>query len=190
MNKKEFHLIVGITGASGVIYAVRLLEELAPLAHIKTHLVISGAGKQTLNDETDYSVQDLKNLCDYYYDIRDIGASIASGSFRANAMVILPCTIKTLSSIAHCYSENLISRAADVMLKESKPLLLCVRETPFHLGHIDLMKQAVQIGAKITPLMPAFYHRPKSLDDIINQGVMRVCDQLGIELDIAKRWKS
>lgn len=187
---KQSSLIVAITGASGVMYAVRLLEELQKVPHIQTHLVISQAAKQTIAAETDYSVQQIRQLADKCYDFRDIGASISSGSYRTLGMVVLPCSIKTLSGIAHSYTEDLITRAADVCLKERLPLLLCVRETPLHLGHLRLMVQATEIGAQIMPLMPAFYQQPQSIMDIINQGVTRICDQFKIELSeiLFKRW--
>lgn len=189
MNDKQ-HLIIGISGASGAIYAIRLLEVLKNLPHIETHLVISQAAKQTIAAETNYSMQKVRSLCDVFYDVRDIGAAISSGSFRTMGMVIVPCSIKTLSGIAHSYTDDLITRAADVCLKERKPLLLCVRETPLHLGHLRLMTEVAEIGAQIIPLMPAFYHKPQTLDDIINQSVNRLCDQLGIELpqDLFQRW--
>lgn len=183
-------LIIGITGASGAIYAVRLLEVLRSQTNIETHLIISNAAKQTLTVETDYSIQAVKALADKTYDVRDIGAAISSGSYRTLGMVILPCSIKTLSGIAHSYTDDLITRAADVCLKERNPLFLCVWETPLHLGHLRLMTQAAEIGATIMPLMPAFYHRPASLDDIINQSINRLCDQFGIELEreLFQRW--
>ncbi|PJG86419.1 UbiX family flavin prenyltransferase [Conservatibacter flavescens] len=187
--RKKQRLIIGITGASGAIYAVRLLE-LLKNTDIETHLIMSQAAKQTIVAETDYTVQQVRALADENHDFRDIGAKISSGSYRTLGMVILPCSIKTLSGIAHSYTNDLITRAADVCLKESKPLILCVRETPLHLGHLRLMVQAAEIGAKITPLMPAFYHRPQTLDDIINQSINRLCDQLDIELeqDLFQRW--
>ncbi|MFZ7163941.1 UbiX family flavin prenyltransferase [Avibacterium avium] len=188
MSKQR--LIIAITGASGAIYAIRLLEVLKNVPDLETHLIISNAAKQTLGAETDYSVQQVRALADQTYDVRDIGAAISSGSYRTLGMVILPCSIKTLSGIAHSYTDDLITRAADVCLKERNPLFLCVRETPLHLGHLRLMTQAAEIGATIMPLMPAFYHRPASLDDIINQSINRLCDQFGIELeqDLFQRW--
>lgn len=191
MRDKQ-RLIIGISGASGAIYAIRLLEVLREQTEIETHVVVSSAAKQTISAETDYSLQKVRSISSEFYDNRDIGAPISSGSFRTMGMVVVPCSIKTLSGIAHSYSEDLISRAADVCLKERKPLLLCVRETPLHLGHLRLMTQAAEIGAQIVPLMPAFYHQPQSVDDIINQSVNRLCDQLNITLkqDLFKRWQS
>lgn len=191
MRDKQ-RLIIGISGASGAIYAIRLLEVLHQQTEIETHVVVSSAAKQTISAETNYSLQKVWSISNEFYDNRDIGAAISSGSFRTMGMVVVPCSIKTLSGIAHSYSEDLISRAADVCLKERKPLLLCVRETPLHLGHLRLMTQAAEIGAQIVPLMPAFYHQPQSVDDIINQSVNRLCDQLNINLeqDLFKRWQS
>ena len=191
MRDKQ-RLIIGISGASGAIYAIRLLEVLREQTEIETHVVVSSAAKQTISAETDYSLQKVRSISSEFYDNRDIGAAISSGSFRTMGMVVVPCSIKTLSGIAHSYSEDLISRAADVCLKERKPLLLCVRETPLHLGHLRLMTQAAEIGAQIVPLMPAFYHQPQSVDDIINQSVNRLCDQLNLTLkqDLFKRWQS
>lgn len=191
MRDKQ-RLIIGISGASGAIYAIRLLEVLREQTEIETHVVVSSAAKQTISAETDYSLQKVRSISNEFYDNRDIGSAISSGSFRTMGMVVVPCSIKTLSGIAHSYSEDLISRAADVCLKEHKPLLLCVRETPLHLGHLRLMTQAAEIGAQIVPLMPAFYHQPQSVDDIINQSVNRLCDQLNITLkqDLFKRWQS
>ncbi|HEA3288810.1 UbiX family flavin prenyltransferase [Pasteurella multocida] len=190
MKNDKKRLIIGISGASGAIYAIRLLEVLKPLDHIETHLIISNAAKQTIAAETDYSIQAVKALADVNYDVRDIGAAISSGSYRTLGMIILPCSIKTLSGIAHSYTDDLITRAADVCLKERKPLVLCVRETPLHLGHLRLMTQAAEIGAQITPLMPAFYHHPKTVQDIVNQSVNRLCDQFEIQLaqDLFQRW--
>ncbi len=184
-------LIVGISGASGAIYGVRLLQVLRDVADVETHLVMSQAARQTLSLETDYSLRDVQALADVVHDARDIAASISSGSFKTSGMVILPCSIKTLSGIVNSYTDTLVTRAADVVLKERRPLVLCVRETPLHLGHLRLMTQAVELGAVIMPPVPAFYHRPQSLDDVINQTVNRVIDQFDIELpdDLFARWQ-
>lgn len=191
MKDKQHRLIIGISGASGAIYAIRLLEVLRTVPTIETHLIISQAAKQTIVAETTYTVQKVRSLSDEFYDNRDIGAAISSGSFRTMGMIIVPCSMKTLSGIAHSYTDDLLSRAADVCLKERKPLALCVRETPLHLGHLRLMTQAAEIGAQIVPLMPAFYHKPQSVDDIINQSVNRLCDQfdIALEQDLFERWK-
>lgn len=184
-------LIVGISGASGAIYGVRLLQVLRDVADVETHLVMSQAARQTLSLETDYSLRDVQALADVVHDARDIAASISSGSFKTAGMVILPCSIKTLSGIVNSYTDTLVTRAADVVLKERRPLVLCVRETPLHLGHLRLMTQAAELGAVIMPPVPAFYHRPQSLDEVINQTVNRVIDQFDIVLpdDLFTRWQ-
>ena len=184
-------LIVGISGASGAIYGVRLLQVLRDVTDIETHLVMSQAARQTLSLETDFSLREVQALADVTHDARDIAASISSGSFQTLGMVILPCSIKTLSGIVHSYTDGLLTRAADVVLKERRPLVLCVRETPLHLGHLRLMTQAAEIGAVIMPPVPAFYHRPQSLDDVINQTVNRVLDQCAVTLpeDLFARWQ-
>ncbi len=184
-------LIVGISGASGAIYGVRLLEVLQGVADIETHLVMSNAARQTLTLETDLTLRDVQQLADVVHDSRDIAASISSGSFKTAGMVILPCSVKTLSGIVNSYTDGLLTRAADVVLKESRRLVLCVRETPLHLGHLRLMTQAAELGAVIMPPVPAFYHRPTCVDDIINQTVNRVIDQFDIELpqDLFVRWQ-
>ncbi|WP_312951052.1 UbiX family flavin prenyltransferase [Superficieibacter sp.] len=183
-------VIVGISGASGTIYGVRLLEILRDVPDVETHLVMSLAARQTLALETDLSLREVQALADVVHDARDIAASISSGSFKTAGMVILPCSIKTLSGIVNSYTDGLLTRAADVVLKERRPLVLCVRETPLHLGHLRLMTQAAELGAVIMPPVPAFYHRPQSIDDVINQTVNRVLDQLDIELpeDLFTRW--
>ncbi|EPM3660621.1 UbiX family flavin prenyltransferase [Enterobacter ludwigii] len=184
-------LIVGLSGASGAIYGVRLLQVLRDVAEVETHLVMSQAARQTLSLETDLSLRDVQALADVFHDARDIAASISSGSFKTAGMVILPCSIKTLSGIVNSYTDTLVTRAADVVLKERRPLVLCVRETPLHLGHLRLMTQAAELGAVIMPPVPAFYHRPVSLDDVINQTVNRVLDQFDIDLpeDLFTRWQ-
>ncbi|MDI3361101.1 MULTISPECIES: UbiX family flavin prenyltransferase [Lelliottia] len=184
-------LIVGISGASGAIYGVRLLEVLRDVADVQTHLVMSQAARQTLSLETDFSLRDVQALADVVHDARDIAASISSGSFKTAGMVILPCSIKTLSGIVNSYTDTLVTRAADVVLKERRTLVLCVRETPLHLGHLRLMTQAAELGAVIMPPVPAFYHRPQTLDDVINQTVNRVLDQFDIDLpeDLFARWQ-
>lgn len=185
-------LIVGISGASGAQYGIRLLQVLQPLAQIETHLIISQAARRTIALETDFSLREVTALADVYHDVRDIAASVSSGSFRTAGMVILPCSVKTLSGIAHSYADDLLVRAADVVLKERRTLVLGVRETPLHLGHLRLMTQAAELGAVIMPPVPAFYHRPQTLDDIIDQTVNRVLDQFAIELpqDLFRRWQT
>ncbi|MEQ4923084.1 UbiX family flavin prenyltransferase [Proteus hauseri] len=184
-------LIVGLTGASGAIYGIRLLEILKAVPSVETHLVISQAARRTISLETTYSLKEIHALADVIYDDRDIGAAISSGSFRVSGMVILPCSIKSLSGIVHSYTDTLVTRAADVVLKEGRKLVLCVRETPLHLGHLRLMTQAAELGAVIMPPVPAFYFQPKTIDDIVNQTVNRVLDQFDIDLpdDLFQRWE-
>ncbi|ATA21367.1 4-hydroxy-3-polyprenylbenzoate decarboxylase [Gibbsiella quercinecans] len=184
-------LIIGISGASGAIYGVRMLQVLRSVDDVETHLVMSNAARQTLALETPLSLRDVQALADVVHDTRDIGASISSGSFKTLGMVILPCSIKTLSGIVNSYSDGLLTRAADVVLKESRRLVLCVRETPLHLGHLRLMTQAAEMGAIIMPPMPAFYHQPTSVEAIIDQTVNRVIDQFDITLpqDLFARWQ-
>ncbi|MFC0180774.1 UbiX family flavin prenyltransferase [Thorsellia kenyensis] len=184
-------IIIGISGASGAIYGIRMLEVLKSCENIQTHLILSQAARQTIALETDYSIKEVQALADELYDLRDIGASISSGSFKTDGMIILPCSIKTLSGIVHSYSDNLLTRAADVVLKERRPLVLCVRETPLHSGHLALMSDAAKLGAIIMPPMPAFYHRPLRIDDIILQTINRILDQLDIILpkDLFERWQ-
>jgi len=183
-------LIIGISGASGAIYGVRLLQVLQPLEAVETHLVMSPAARQTLALETDYSLRDVQALADVVHDVRDIAASISSGSFKTLGMAILPCSMKTLSGIVHSYSDSLLTRAADVVLKEQRKLVLGVRETPLHLGHLRMMTTAAELGALIMPPVPAFYHRPQRIEDLVDQTVNRVLDQFDIELpqDLFVRW--
>ncbi|MEA1065567.1 UbiX family flavin prenyltransferase [Apirhabdus apintestini] len=183
-------LIIGISGASGAVYGVRLLEVLKPISDVETHLIMSQAARQTLALETDYALRDVQALADVVHDARDIAASVSSGSFQTHGMVIAPCSIKTLSGIVHSYTDGLLTRAADVALKERRPLVLCVRETPLHLGHLRLMTQAAEMGAVIMPPLPAFYHRPDGLQAVIDQTVNRILDQFSIALpeDLFTRW--
>jgi 4-hydroxy-3-polyprenylbenzoate decarboxylase len=184
-------LIIGISGASGVIYGIRLLELLRDVAHVETHLVMSSAAGQTIALETDYTPTDVEALADVSYRFRDIAAAISSGSFRTAGMVVVPCSMKTLSGIAYSFSDNLLLRAADVVLKDRRRLIIVPRETPLHLGHLRMMTQVVEMGALLVPPMPAFYHRPKTIDDIINQNVNRILDLLEIDLpeDLFARWQ-
>lgn len=183
-------LIIGISGASGAIYGVRLLEVLQAVPDIETHLIMSNAARQTLALETDLQLRDVQSLADVVHDSRDIAASVSSGSFKTAGMVILPCSMKTLSGIVHSYTDNLLTRAADVVLKERRRLVLCVRETPLHLGHLRMMTTAAELGVIVMPPVPAFYHRPQTLQDIIDQTVNRVIDQFDIEMpeDLFTRW--
>lgn len=180
-------IIVGITGASGVIYGIRLLEILQH-AEIETHVVISEAAKRNITFETDYHVDAVLSMADVTYANDDIAASLASGSFQTTGMVIAPCTVKTLSGIANSYTENLLIRAADVQLKEKRKLAVMFRETPLHTGHLRLLTRAAEMGAHIAPPMPAFYHRPQTLDDIINQSVGKILDYMDISHNLFKRW--
>ena len=184
-------LIVGMSGASGVIYGIRLLEVLRGVEDIETHVIMSNAAKRTILLETDCTVDYVESLANSIYGFNDIAASVSSGSYKTMGMVVIPCTMKTLSGIANSYSDNLLLRAADVVLKDRRRLVIVARETPLHLGHIRLMAQVVEMGGIIMPPMPAFYHRPQTLDDIINQTVNRVLDLLDIELDqdLFNRWK-
>lgn len=181
-------IIVGISGATGAIYGIRLLEILKQIESIEVHLVISNAAHQTISHETDYQLSTISSLADVYHPIEDIGASISSGSFHTLGMIVLPCSIKTLSGIANSYSDNLLIRAADVCLKEQRKLVLCVRETPLHEGHLELMLKSSRIGATIMPLMPAFYHQPKSVEQLIDQSIARVLDQFNLKTELFKRW--
>lgn len=180
-------LIIGISGASGAIYGIRLLQALKE-AKIQTHLIISKAAKITISQETGIKVSTVAKLADFNYNIDDIGASIASGSYKTLGMVILPCSIKTMSEIATGVTGNLISRAADVVLKERRKLVLAVREAPLHLGHLRSMVCLAEMGAIIAPPMPAFYPLPKSIDEIINHSVGRILDLFEIETNLAHRW--
>jgi 4-hydroxy-3-polyprenylbenzoate decarboxylase len=188
MVEKTRRLVVGISGASGAILGIRLLEMLRS-SEIATHMVLSPAARQTIVQETDWKVSAVQALADVHYRYDDIGASIASGSYPTMGMVVVPCSIKTLSAIANSYSGDLLTRAADVTLKEGRPLVLVVREAPLHPGHIRLMKLASQAGAIIFPPIPAFYARPQSMAEMIDNIVGRVLARLGIENDLYKKWE-
>ncbi len=184
----EKKVVVGISGASGAILGIRLLEALQSDPTVETNLVISPATHMTISQETDWKVDDVLALADVVHKHQDIGAAIASGSFGTSGMVIIPCSIKTLSEVANSYTENLLSRAADVTLKEGRPLILVVREAPLHRGHLRLMDQAAQAGAVIFPPVPAFYSNPESVEDIVDNIVGRVLARLGIENDLYREW--
>ena len=181
-------LIVGISGASGVIYGIRMLEVLKDQPDVETHLVISNGGKLNIALETDYDVKDVEALADEVHSDQNLAATIASGSFRTAGMVVAPCSMKTLSGIVNSYADNLIVRAADVILKEKRPLVLMPRETPLHTGHLRMLHEASLMGVQIAPPMPAFYNDPQSIDDIINHNVGRVLDLFGLDNSIVKRW--
>lgn len=182
-------LIVGMSGASGVIYGVRALEMLREIPDLETHLVITPAAILTLGEETEFSADYVRALADHVHGPKDIGAAISSGSFQTLGMLVAPCSVKTLSGIAHCYNSELIVRAADVCLKERRRLVLMFRETPLHAGHIALMERATLNGAIVMPPVPAFYHAPKTIDEMITQTVGRALDLFGVDTGQVKRWK-
>jgi len=177
-----------MSGASGVIYGVRLLEALQAQSYVETHLVMSDSAKMNINLETDWSAKDVLALADHVYSNRDIAASIASGSFGTDGMIVAPCAIKTLSAITNSYADSLIVRAADVVLKECRRLVLVPRETPLHTGHCELLYRASQLGAVIAPPMPAHYIKPQTVDDLINHHVGRILDLFSIDCGFVKRW--
>lgn len=182
-------LVVGISGATGPIYGIRIMEVLRDVVDVESHLIISKAAEVTIDIETGLCMDYVKGLADVIHDTENVGASIASGSFKTLGMIVAPCSIKTLSGIANSYNHDLLSRAADVTLKERRPLVLIVRETPFHKGHLDLMRKAADYGAIISPPIPSFYKKPKSIDDIVNHSVGRVLDFFDIETpELFERW--
>lgn len=181
-------LVVGLSGASGIIYGIRLLEVLRRMEGVETHLVATDTAKLNIRVETDWSVKDVEALADHVHSNGNHAAPIASGSFRTSGMIVAPCSMKTLSGIVHSYADDLLVRAADVVLKERRTLALMPRESPLHAGHCRLLHEAAQLGALIVPPMPAFYSRPQTLDDIINESVGRVLDLLGIDSGLVKRW--
>lgn len=182
-------IVVGISGATGVIYGIRMLRTLFQLG-VETHLVVTSSAIKNMLIETEYTMADLEPFASTIYDVDDVGAAIASGSFQIDGMVIAPCSIKTLSAVANSFNYNLLIRAADVNLKERRRVVLLVRETPLHEGHLDLMMKITRIGGVIMPPAPAFYHMPKTIDDIINQSVGKVLDLFGIDASLFKRWGS
>lgn len=186
MKKKR--LIVGISGASGVIYGIRALQCLAAIEDVETHLIISQGAKTNIAIETGFTPDEVMALADFSYSNSNLAATLSSGSYHTDGMMVMPCSIKTLSGIANSYAANLLVRAADVVLKESRKLVLVVRETPLHLGHLRLQVQAAECGAIILPPVPAFYHQPQTIDDVINHTVGRVLDQFGIDNQLFKRW--
>jgi len=180
-------LILGISGASGVVYGVETLKVLSGLGQ-PCHLILSRAGAQNLAIETEYTAEQVKSLATRVYEVDDLAAPPASGSFRHRGMLVAPCTIKTLSAIANSFNYNLLIRAADVCLKERRPLVLMVRETPLHQGHLELMSKAAGLGASILPPVPAFYHKPRSIMDLVHQSIGKALDLLGIEHELFRRW--
>ncbi|WP_025322767.1 UbiX family flavin prenyltransferase [Deferrisoma camini] len=181
-------IVVGITGASGVVYGVRLLQVLRQMPAVETHLILSAAARQTLVLETEWAPETVEALADRAYDPGDLAAPIASGSVPTAGMVVAPCSMKTLSAIAHSYADNLIVRAADVTLKERRPLVLVPRETPLHKGHLELMLRAADLGAALVPPMVAFYHRPTTIDEVVDHTVGKVLELLGLEHQLYRRW--
>ncbi|HJN24677.1 MAG TPA: UbiX family flavin prenyltransferase [Rhodospirillales bacterium] len=186
-QQKNPPVIVGISGATGIIYGIETLRALKMLG-VEAHLIISEAGVRTLDYETDLGMDDLRELANVIHSVKDIGASIASGSFRTQGMIVAPCSIKTLSGIANSFDTNLLIRTADVTLKERRPLVLLVRETPLHKGHLELMSRASDYGATIMPPVPAFYTKPKTIDDLVRQTVGRALDHLGLDHELIERW--
>ncbi len=180
-------LVVGITGATGVVYGVEMLKVLKTLG-VQTHLIMSDASLRNLGIETGYTREEVYAMADVVYDNNDVGAAVSSGSFATRGMIVAPCTIKSLSAIANSFNYNLLVRAADVTLKEGRKLVLMVRETPLHKGHLDLMRHAADLGAVILPPVPAFYHEPKTITDIVMQSVGKALDQVGVAHDLFKRW--
>lgn len=189
MTVKSKRLIVAITGATGAVYGVRLLEVLSEMPNIETHLVVSDSGLLNLQQELEMSLAQLKALADVTHHINNVGASIASGSFQSDGMVVAPCSMRTLAAVAHGLSDNLITRAADVMLKERRKLILMVRETPFNLAHLRNMTSVTEMGGIVYPPLPCFYHRPQTIADIIDHTISRVVDLLGISHTMAPRWE-
>jgi len=181
-------IIVGITGATGVIYGIHLLEVLKELG-METHLILSETAKKNILFETSFSIEKVEKLAYKVHDIKNMASSISSGSFKTDGMVIVPCTIKTLSGVANSYNDNLIIRAADVVLKERRRLILVIRETPLHKGHLELMMKVSDIGGIIIPPIPAFYNLPKTIDDIINYTIGKILDLMDIDHSLYKRWE-
>jgi len=181
-------LIIGITGASGAIYGIRLLEVLSAYKEVETHLIVSEAAEEIIKYETDWSLERVKALADNCYDINDIGASLSSGSYRRDGMIIAPCSMKTIAALANSYTDNLITRAADIALKERKRLVLLARETPLHLGHLRNMVKLTEMGAVVFPPVPGFYHKPQTIMDLVDHTVGKVLDLFDIKNDLFTRW--
>ena len=181
-------LILAITGASGVIYGIRALRHLAAMKEVETHLILSEGALVNIAVETGERVEEIRELADAAYRNDNLAAAVASGSYPTDGMIVMPCSIKTLSGIANCYADTLIVRAADVTLKESRKLVLAVRESPLHIGHLRLQVQAAEAGAIIMPPVPAFYHGPQTIEDIVDHAIGRVLDQFGLATQLFKRW--
>jgi flavin prenyltransferase len=188
LKQQTTRLIVAITGATGAIYGVRLLQVLRETPGVETHLLVSDAGVLNLHQELDMNRKDVEALAHVVHNVRDVGASIASGSFQSDGMIVAPCSMKTLAAIAHGYADNLITRAADVVLKERRRLVLMVRETPFNLAHLRNMTMVTEMGGIIFPPLPGFYHRPQSIAEMVDHTVGRVLDLFDIQHELAPRW--
>ena len=181
-------LVVGISGATGATYGIRLLELVKSIGNIETHLVITDMGKATISIETEYALTDVERLASHVYNIKDLAAAISSGSFKTDGMVVAPCSVKTLSSVANCLNDNLLTRAADVTLKQRRLLVLLFRETPLHAGHCQLMLDATRNGAIIMPPVPAFYTKPQTIGDLVDDTVARVLDFWDLDVLPSRRW--
>lgn len=181
-------LVIAITGASGAIYGVRLLQSLSEVSEVETHLIVTAGGRSTIAYESDLSVAEVCALADVVHNDNNLAASISSGSFRTDGMIVAPCSVRTLSGIANAYDSSLVVRAADVTLKERRRLVLVVRETPFHATHLRLMTEVTACGAIVVPPVPAFYHRPQTIDDIVNQTVGRLLDLFDLDTKLVQRW--
>lgn len=181
-------LIVGISGSSGVIYGIRMLQHLQARDDVETHLVLTEGAAVNIRIETDHAVEEVQALADVVHDPGNLAASISSGSFRTDGMIVIPCSIKSLSGIVHSYADNLLCRAADVCLKEKRKLVLVVRETPLHKGHLEMLVKAADLGALILPPMPAFYHGPKTIEDLLDQTIGKIFDYFELEHRLFRRW--
>jgi 4-hydroxy-3-polyprenylbenzoate decarboxylase len=188
MPEAKRRIVVGVSGASGSIYGIRLLEQLRRDPGVEIHLVVSASGRRTLVEETDFTLRQVESLAHVVYDDRDVGASLASGSFRTAGMIVAPCSIKTLAALASCHADTLIARAGDVTLKEGRPLLALVREAPLHVGHLRQMLAFAEMGGIVFPPVPAFYQRPKTVAEIVDHTVARVLDRMGLGHDPLPEW--
>ena len=188
MPEKVRRVVIGITGASGAAYGIRALELLAAMPEVETHLMLTAPARTTIGIEADRTVAEVEALADVVHPIRDIAAGPASGSFRSMGMLVAPCSIRALSAIANSHSADLLTRAADVTLKERRPLVLMVRETPLHLGHLRLMERVVEMGGVAFPPVPAFYTNPSGLDEVVSPSASRALEQLGLEVEGMARW--
>ncbi len=181
-------LVIGITGASGAIYGIRLLQVLRSVGDVETHLIVSEAGETVIKHETEWRIEDVKSLASFSYANDDMGSRLASSAFSRDGMIVAPCTVKTMSALAYSFADNLLVRAGDVTLKERKRLLLVVRETPLHLGHVRTMERLTEMGAVIMPPVPAFYHQPRTVADIVDHSVGKMLDVFGIKHNLYKEW--